>query len=160
MDLKTVAYRDGVYRWKCRTDDEFRQYEYSRALRLGWLICGILLLLGALLLPLDETFLMMLLTCGILFAIVFAVSRYILNRPGFETVPFEMTEESVRFREGRGRIYVSFRSVTRVEEVDGRLDLYTRFTRYPVYIPEEDFEPVRDLILRRVRECGGKTGGP
>ena len=152
MELKTVACKDGVYSWRCKTDYEFKLYEYHYALRMGWFISGFMILLGILLSFVEEYFLALVFTCAIIFLIVLTVSRYVLNRPGFETIPFQMTEDFVRFREGRGCTFVSFKSVVRIETEGNRIDLYTKHSKYPVYIPEEDFEPLRDLIIRNVEE--------
>ena len=101
----------------------------------------------------------LLLTTAIIILIVLAVSRYILNRPGFETVPFEMTEEYICMREGKGRTFVSFKSVKRVETEGNRIDLFTRFSKVPVYIPEEDFGEISDMIIRNIRERAGTAAG-
>ena len=152
MELKEVTFRDGVYSWRCETDYEFKLYERRYAHRMGWTICGFLLLLGVLLVPKDETFIMLVLTCVILLLIVFAVSFYVMHRPGFEVIPFRMTDEYVTFREGKGKTFVSFKSVRNYEEHGNRIDLYTRRSKIPVYIPEADYEPVRDLIVSRIEE--------
>lgn len=152
MELKTVTCSGGVYRWRCVTDDEFKKYEHRYALRMGWTICGFLLLLGLLLPPADGIFLMLLLTAVILLLIVFAVSTYIRNRPWFEVISFQMTDEYVSFREGRGKTFVSFKSVRHWETEGSRIDLYTRFSKIPVYIPPEDFSQIRDLIVSRIEE--------
>ena len=159
MELKTVQYQDGKYRWRCKTDNEYKQYEYHYALRMGWAICGSIILLGFLLVPMNELFLCLLLTTAIIILIVLAVSRYILNRSGFETVPFEMTEEYICMREGKGRTFVSFKSVKRVETEGNRIDLFTRFSKVPVYIPEEDFGEISDMIIRNIRERAGTAAG-
>jgi hypothetical protein len=158
MELKHVACENGVYTWRCKTDQEFKVYEYRYAHRMCWIICGFMILLGALIIPMGpELFPPLLLTIGLIILIVLPLSRYLLNRPGFEVVPFRMTDELISFREGRGRTYISFSRVIRVETERNRLDLYTKHTKYPVYIPEEDFAQMRDLILRRVEDQGKIT---
>lgn len=151
MELKKVVCENGVCRWRCETDEVYRQFEYTRAVRTGAFINGFMLLFGFLVLR-GEYLLLMVLTCGIISLIVMACSRYILNRPGNETIPFELREDYIRTREGRGSVIVSFSSVRYIETQRNRVDLFTRFSRIPIYIPEEDFDQISRLIADRVRD--------
>ena len=153
MELKKVVCKDGVYSWSCVTDMEFRQFEAAYAVRMGLGICAFMLLLGLLCLR-DEMLLLMLLTCGIILLIVFAVSRIVMNLPGNETVPFEMGEGYIRLRQGRGSIFVNLKRVICMETLGNRIILHTRRSHIPVYLPQEDFDRMSGLIAARIEDSG------
>jgi len=151
MELKKVVFENGVYRWRCESDEEFMQFEYRCGIRTGLAVSAIMLLLGFLLLK-DEKLFIMILTCGIVVLIVLAACNYVLNRPEMEIVPYELRNDGIRIREGRGCTFVDFKRVRYMDTRENRIMLHTRFSHIPVYIPQEDFVAISDLITERVKE--------
>lgn len=152
MELQKVTCENGVYRWNGRTDEEYKRFEYSHSMRMGLGICGFMLLMGLLLFFGDVMFLLMLLTCAVILLILMVTGQFILNRPGYETIPYEMSEDSIHFREGRGSVYLFFKRVRHTEIRGNRIILYTRTYQVPVYIPEEDFDQVSRVMMDFIRK--------
>ena len=151
MELKKIVYENGIYRWRCESDEEFKQFEYQCGIRTGLAISAIMLVLGFLLLK-DEKLIIMILTCGIIILIVHAACRYALNRSKVEIVPYELRNDGIRIQEGRGCTFVDFKSVRNTDTRGNRIMLHTRFSHIPVYIPQEDFVTISELIAKRVNE--------
>ena len=91
-------------------------------------------------------------TCGITVLITLVTGGYVLNRSKTEIIPYELREDCIRFREGRGSTFVNFKSVRYTDTRGNRIMLHTRFSHIPVYIPQEDFVTISDLIAKRVNE--------
>ena len=153
MELKKVLFENGVYRWSCGTDDVQKQYECTVSVRMGVGVSAFMMLAGSLVLR-NEELVLMFLSCGITVLITIICGRFLLNRKECETVPYMMTENGIRIREGRGVSYISFKRVHYAEARDNLVMLHTRFSKIPVYIPREDFEQIRGIIEERVEEKG------
>ena len=147
MELKKAVYENGVYRWRCETGDEFKQYESRLGIRMAVGICLFLMTVGMMVLK-DIELILMFLTCGIVILIALVTGRYVLTRPGNETVPYELRKDYIRIREGRGSSFVNFKRVLYTETRGNMILLHTRFSHVPVYIPEEDFEVISGEIIK------------
>ena len=155
MKLKKVIYENGVYRWTCETDEVQKQYECTVSVRMGFGVSAFMMLAGILVLR-NEELVLMFLSCGITVLIAMACGRFLLNRKENETVPYMMTKDGIRVREGRGVSYISFKRVHYAEARENLIMLHTRFSKIPVYIPREDIEQISGIIGKLV-DGKGKT---
>ena len=153
MKLTKVECREGVYTWRAEVNDDMRRFRSIHAMRMLWIISGVLLLIGLYLVSMDPmalTYLILsfaiMIPCVLLGAVISLRSRMA------EFLPYEMTEDHIRFGSGKESFFIEFKSVKAVEEGEESLFLTTRFTRYPIHIPQEDREEITDFILRRIEE--------
>ena len=151
MELKKVVYENGIYRWSCESDEEFTHFEYRRGIIIGLIVAFLGLLFGLLLLK-DEARIIAIITSGITILIALVTGSYVLNRPQIEIIPYELMENCIKFREGRGSSFVNFKRVRYTDTRENRIMLHTRFSHIPIYIPQEDFGPISELIAKRVKE--------
>jgi hypothetical protein len=151
MELKKVVYENGIYRWSCESDEEFTHFEYRCGIRTGLIVALLGLLFGIFLLK-DEKRIIAIITSGITILIALAVGSYILKKSKTETIPYELREDCIKFREGRGTTFVNFKRVLYTDTRANRIMLHTRFSHIPVYIPQEDFGPISELIAKRIKE--------
>ena len=151
MEVDKITCENGVYHWRCKADEDLNRFECSRSVRMG-LGTGIFMLLAGFLLLRGEMLLIMILACALTVLITLACGLYVLNTKTREFLPYTLTENDIRLREGRNMTFVSFKRVRYVESRSDRLILYTRFSKIPVYLPQEDPELIRALIEQRVLE--------
>lgn len=153
MDLKTVTLCDGVYCWDCEVSDAYQAYEFKRTFGSGVLS----LILSAPIFYLHVYFLkwpisapVLLFSYAIALLILLVTATCILYSKHSRIMHISMTEEEIRITVGTVVTRIWFRNVRRVEPdpENHRIIFVTRFLQPVIWVPAEDFEPVRDFILR------------
>ena len=153
MELKKVHIKEDGYWWQCTVDEEFVRGSCRLALFVGGIVCVIVMLLAFIVSSDTQTRLIFFASCGGVMLLVLMVCGILwLRRNSFRQL-YELKEDFVRYGDSsRSQTSVFFKDVLRTEEEGNKIRLFTGRRKYLVYVPEEDYEAVRDLILARVEE--------
>lgn len=153
MDPKTVTLCDGVYCWDCEVNDAYKAYEFKRTFGSGVLsltltVPVVYLHIFFLKWPISAPVLLFSYALALLIILVTAIC--ILYSKHSRSMHISMTEEEIRITVGTAVSRFFFRNLRRVEPDPGnhRIILVTRFLQPVISVPAEDFESVRDFILR------------
>ena len=140
--------------WSCCTDSE-SILDVVRML----LIIGAVILAAAMIYMLTtgvtSTYLTsFLIGFGAVVLIVLAVCGLVYLTRNHFPIPYTMTEDCIKYGEGKSERFVYFSDVFTAEEAPGKIRLRTRFFKHVIYIPESEYDEIRDIILARIEEKG------
>ena len=155
-ELKEVTFADGAYSWSCSIDEAYKQYEYLRSVKLcaGILFgASLAVFLGMAACRDFSGIFLLVISYAVIMLLVSGIAKAILKSPRRRVQRFRMTDDMIQIDIGKSAICVDFRSVRSTEAEPFHVTLYTCFSQPVICIPEADYEPVRDLILRRIEDC-------
>ncbi len=140
----------GNYCWDGKID---RSYEH-KAFKIAFGVCGgicAMFILMSLILGGDMLGITLLSTVGVM-AVVGGVCWLFNRNAGNRRQGYIMTEDAILFRRRKYNAPFTFRSIKKAVVYPSRdmIELYQAVGSGPVFIPHEEFEFVKDFILRRL----------
>ena len=152
MDTGIIKDENGAYRWTGTEDKRYEQKASGIALYVSGGICAVFIIMGlALGGGMRGVFLLM----GLAAMAVVGGTCLLMNRFGGQRRQrYIMTEEYVGFRRRRYCAPFRFKSIKKAAVFPSRnmIELYQAADSGAVFVPREDFEFVKDFILKRLPE--------
>ncbi len=152
-DLQTATVAllpDGSYAWSCPVDEAYERDAYRTTLLVCGGICVFLLLVVLIAMPDMETLLIVLGCCAFVMLLAVGIGRVMLLGPGHMRIPYRLTEKEIHIGSGKNSQYVRFRNVRRIEAYGNQIRLHTKFGAPVVFVPQEDYEVIKNYIRQRV----------
>ena len=141
---------DGVWRWQCQADGEYRRRSNRITITVCAALCLMLLAFSAML---DAEMMTVTATCcAVVMLIAYFICHVFSKLSGTLMTGYELTDRYVMTGSGRWEVRFSFSTTRRIIISQNFLDLRRRFSSMLVYVPPEDFDQVRAFILSRLPE--------
>ncbi|SDK43720.1 hypothetical protein SAMN04487833_1034 [Sarcina sp. DSM 11001] len=146
---RVTRLEDGTWCWRCPVDDSTAEFSYRLTLGVCGGICALLILMAMFMDPwaLKIT----LLSCLGVMAVAAGVVL-IFKKLGAWDEFYWMNDEYIRIGTGKSTRVMEYDKLKRVVLTPEKIRLEAKFGKGIVFIPDGDYEMVRDYILRRIPE--------
>jgi len=145
---KVTQLENGTYCWRCKVDDATTGFAYKLTLGVCGGICAFLILLSLAIGNLWATKITLLSSLGVM-AIAGGVVL-IFKILGNWDEYYWMNDEYIRIGTGKSTAVMEYERLRRVILADNKILLEKKLGRATVFIPDGDYDLVRNYILARI----------
>ena len=145
---RVTQLEDGTYCWRCEVDDSVTGFAYKLTLGVCGGICAVFIVMGLLMDPwvLKITLLSCLGVMGVAVGVVL-----LFKKLGGWSEYYWMNDEYIKIGTGKSTRIMEYDKVQRVVLTGKKISLEKKIGKGLVFIPEEDYEFVKNYILQRVQ---------
>lgn len=144
---RAVRLEDGTWCWRCPVDDSVTESSYRLTFGVCGGICALLILMAVFMDP--WTLKITLLSCLGVMAVAAGVVLISKKLGGWDEF-YWMNDEYIRIGTGKSTRVMEYDKLKRVVLTPEKIRLEAKFGKGIVFIPDGDYDIVRDYILCRI----------